>query len=263
MPGGQHVRRAVVGEQPSRLIAQGGHKGPVGEGGAGQRRRLAEQDPRPASGPLGLGAEFLDEPGLADAGCPGDQQHLRAAGHNPRVGGQQRLPFGDPSHDGRGPGGRPRRRLGQRAVQRREPLWQARGDKLVDVLRRLDVLQPVPAQVPEGCPGWQPGAGQLPRRLRQHDLGAVRDRRDPGRPVYVQPHIPVLVPDRLTGMQPHPHPHRNPVRPVMAAQGTLGGNAAADRVNGRAEHNEEAVSLGAHLLAATVPERGPQQGALS
>ena len=119
------------------------------------------------------------------------------------------------------------------------------------------------AQVPEGCPGRQPGAGQLPRCLRQHDLATVRDRRDPGRPVHVQAHVPVLVPYRLTGMQPHPHPHRNPARPVMAGQGTLRGNAAADRVGGRAEHNEKAVSFGAHFPATVVGENGPQQGALS
>jgi hypothetical protein len=164
---------------------------------------------------------------------------------------------------GAAPGARGGRHLGQRAFERWEPLRQACGDKLVDVLRRLDVLQPVQAKVPEGCPGLEPGAGKLPRRLRQHDLAAVRDRRDPGCPVHVQPHVPVLVPDRLTGMQPHPHPHRNPARPVMAGQGTLRGNATADRVSGGAEHNEKAVSLGAHLPAAPVGESRPHQGALS
>ena len=110
VPGGQHVPRAVVGQQPSRLITQRGHEGSVGQRRACQRRRLADQDLRPAGSRRGLGAQFLDEPGLADASRPGKQQHLRAAGHRQRVGGQQRLPLGDPSHDRRGPARRPGRR---------------------------------------------------------------------------------------------------------------------------------------------------------
>ena len=46
--------------------------------------------------------------------------------------------------------------LGTQALQRREPLRQARNHQLADPLRHLDVLQPVPAQIPHRHPGRQP-----------------------------------------------------------------------------------------------------------
>ncbi len=157
-----------------------------------------------------------------------------------------------------------RREAGLRtqALQWRELPGQAGGDQLVDMLRRLDVLEPVPAQVTHGHPGGQPGLRKLPCRVGQHYLAAMRSGRDPRRPVHVEPDIAVLVPGRLTRVQAHPDPHGDAARPVMPGQGALAGHAAADRIPGRLEHDEKAVALGTQLPAPVGQERGAQQSPL-
>jgi hypothetical protein len=99
---------------------------------------------------------------------------------------------------------------------------------------------------------------QQPRRIGQHHLPAMRGRRDPRRPVHVQPGIPVLVPARLPRVQTHPDPDHLPAWPVMAGEGPLSRQAAAHRISGRLEHHEKAVALSPQLMAAETAERGPQ-----
>ena len=118
-------------------------------------------------------------------------------------------------------------------------------------------------QVPQGHVGRQPGLYHLSGGVGEHYLAAVRGRRDPGCPVHVKPDIAVLVAGGLTGVQAHPDPDRGAARPVMAGQGALARDAAADGIPGRLEHHEETVALGAQFLAAGGQERGPQQRALS
>ena len=52
------------------------------------------------------------------------------------------------------------------------------------------------------------GAGEVGRRLREQHLPAVAGGRDPRRPMHVEPHVSLVGPERLTRVQPHPHPHR-------------------------------------------------------
>ena len=148
-------------------------------------------------------------------------------------------------------------RRGAQALQRREPLLQTRGHKLIDPLWRLNVLQPVKAQVTDRYIGRQPRSHQQPRRLRQHHLAAVRRRRDPRRPVNIQPDVPILMPRRLPRVQAHPDPHHYLPRPVMGGKSALRRHAAADGIAGRLKHHKKAVPLGAHLPAAARRKRGP------
>ncbi len=197
------------------------------------------------------------QPGLADAARAGQrhQPDVRA-GHGGAQGRQLVAAADQRRHRLR------EARPGAQAPQRRKPLRQARSGELVDVFRCLDVLQPVKAQVAEGNSGREVRRGQQPRRVGRHHLAAVRGRRDPGRPVHVQPHIRVLMPGRLPGMQAHPDPEADPAGPVVAGQVTLRRHAAADRVRGRVEHDEETVALGAHLMPAELAKQAAQNRAL-
>jgi hypothetical protein len=147
------------------------------------------------------------------------------------------------------------------ALQRRESLRQADGDQLVDAFR-LDVLQPVKTQVPDRHVGQQPGRRQQPRHVRQHYLAAMRGHRDPGRPVHVHPHVAILMPGRLSGVQAHPDPDGHAFRPGMGGKSALRRHTARNRGAGGLEHHEKAVALGSHLAAAVLSEAGAQQGAL-
>ena len=62
-------------------------------------------------------------------------------------------------------------------------------------------------------------------------------------PVRVQPHVPVVVPYWLTGMQPTIRTRTGiPPGQSWPDAGTLRGNTTADGVYGRAEHNQKTVS---------------------
>jgi hypothetical protein len=97
--GGLHVGAAVAVQQPPGLVAQRAHERPEGQRGPGQRRGLPGQHPRPGRGRPRLGAQLVDQPGLADAGHPGQQHDLGLACHRPRVGGRHGVPLGGPAHD--------------------------------------------------------------------------------------------------------------------------------------------------------------------
>jgi len=130
------------------------------------------------------------------------------------------------------------------------------------MLRRLDVLQPVPAQVPHRDISGQLRCCQLPRRLGQHYLPAVCGRRDPRRPVHIHADVIVLLDGRLPRMQAHPDPDRHPAGPVMARQRPLRRQAAPYGLAGRGEDHEEAVSFGPHFLAVAGGDGGAHQGSL-
>ena len=106
------------------------------------------------------------------------------------------------------------------------------------------------------------GSGQQPRRVGRHHLAAMCGCRDPGCPVNIEPDVPILMPGGLAGVQAHPGPQADAAGPVVAGQVTLRGQATANRVGGGVEHDEEAVSLGAHLVAAELAKQGPLNRAL-
>jgi hypothetical protein len=74
---------------------------------------------------------------------------------------------------------------------------------LVDPLGLRQVLEPVLAQIPESV-----ARDELARRVRHENLPAVAGRGNAGRPMDVNPHIPLAGRDRLPGMQAHPDANR-------------------------------------------------------
>jgi len=121
----------------------------------------------------------------------------------------------------------------------------------------------VKTQIPHRHITGQPRGRQLPRRLRQHHLPAVRGRRDPRRPVHIHPDAIVVLDGRLPRMQAHPDPDRRPAGPVIARQRALRRQAAPHRIAGRGEDHEETVALGSHLPPAGGADGGTHQGPLS
>jgi len=78
----------------------------------------------------------------------------------------------------------------------------------------------VRAEVGEHRTVGQPVARQHRRGLGQHNLAAVRDRRDPGRPVNVQPeHAGSGRLRAFAGVDSHPHPHGLPTGPGVSLEG--------------------------------------------
>jgi hypothetical protein len=58
----------------------------------------------------------------------------------------------------------------------------------------------------------------------------------------------------------HPDPDLFAGRPLVGGQGLLGGQGGRDTGAGRGEDGEEAVALGALLLAAVGGQAGPDEG---
>ena len=90
----------------------------------------------------------------------------------------------------------------------------------------------------------------------------MRRRRDPCRPVNIQPDVTILVPRRYL-VQAHPDPDSNAARPVMTGKSALRRHAAADGIFRRLKYDEEAVPLSPHLVALAHGKGGTQQDAMS
>jgi hypothetical protein len=110
--------------------------------------------------------------------------------------------------------------------------------ELVERHRPVEVLQPVLAELDEAV-GLDQGRGR-----RGHDhLAAVPDSGDPGRPVDVRAHVPLLGDERRAGVQAY----ANANRAARERRGRLLGRL--ERTLCRAEGNEEGVALRVYLHA--------------
>ena len=178
----QHEQQALVADRcrervlrPERLSG-----GRLDECGIGER---SERDPpHPAVVVVrGRCGSLQREPRLAAATGPGQR-------HQPDVGAAQQgrnlvdLPLAAEERRRRNRKVRLVQRLQRREVFRPE---------LEETLRRAQVLQPVQAEVADV------GAGEVGRRLREQHLPAVAGGGDPRRPVHVEPHVPLVGPERL------------------------------------------------------------------
>ncbi|MBO0829967.1 MAG: hypothetical protein J2P24_19515, partial [Streptosporangiales bacterium] len=115
----------------------------------------------------------------------------------------------------------------------------------------------MPAEIAESGVRQRRG-DQLVRGSGEHDLPAVRGRGDAGSAMHVHADVAVLVATRLTGVQAHPHPDGEVLRPGVRRQRPLPVAAGTHRVDGRSEDHEEAVALGAHLHAVVLAEHRAQ-----
>ncbi len=94
---------------------------------------------------------------------------------------------------------------------------------------------------------------------RDQDLAAMRRGRDPGGAVDVEARVVVATERPVSGVDAHPDADRGSVGPGLGRERTLGGDGAPDRVAGGPEHDEELVTLGPDLDAASIVERPPKE----
>jgi hypothetical protein len=121
--------------------------------------------------------------------------------------------------------------------QRRELRLEPWRHELVEPLRLRQVFQAMLAEVA------RLDADEVVRRLREHDLTAVRGRADARGAVNVHPDVVVADDGRRSGVDPHPHAQR------QSLEGALTGRRRGDGVVGAREREEERVALSVDLVA--------------
>jgi hypothetical protein len=122
------------------------------------------------------------------------------------------------------------------------------------VLRFVEVLQPVRAEVPERQPIGKLVHRQRTGRFRHEHLTTVPNRGDPGGPVDVQPDVLAGAQPSLAGVHPHPNPDRAIGRPLVIGQPALCVRGCRDGVDRRRENGEEAVALSIDVDAAVASD---------
>ena len=147
------------------------------------------------------------------------------------------------------------------AAERWEVALQVGVGELEELLRALDVGQPVRPEVAQARAGRQVLPRQLADGARHEDLAAVRERADPGAAVDGHP-APVRRPGiGLAGVQRHADPDLQAPRPVLAFHRALDLERARQGVGRAREHGEGRVALPALLQqrAATCRHGGGDQ----
>jgi hypothetical protein len=189
----------------------------------------APQHPNPQG--LGLGGEFLGEPGFADPSLAGHQQQPSLALQRAPQGGAEPAQLGLTADEGaRG------RSLGGRVEDRwRRQVGMGQGD---DLLGSRQPLELVGAGIGQGRGGRQLIGHQLRGRPRQQDLTALRQGPHTGRPVQRRP---VVVPTALLslpGMEGRPGGKRDAAKPHFSAQCKLQRQRGLHRISRSSEDRE-------------------------
>ena len=129
------------------------------------------------------------------------------------------------------------------AAQRRESLVQARRHELVEAHRPVEVLDQVVAQIREREVGNEhlDVLDHRLGRLRQHDLPAVRRRRDASGPVHRDAAVRIGE-VHLSRVDPHPNLDRRVLGPRLGGQGALSLDRRGDGIARAGKHDEEAVT---------------------
>ena len=241
-------QRAVRVRRDAEHLGHGGGD----EAGVLQRGEIGE--PHAVAGTVRHpGRDLEREPGLARAARAGERHQARAGDQAAHF-GQLGVPADEARHLDREIVQQPR--VVQR-LQRREGRGQAVGHQLEDLLGPAEVLQPVQAKVPERRAGRHGVAQQGGRGGGEHDLPAVRDRRNAGRAVHVQADQADGGLSRLAGMHAHPDADFPAGRPPVRAQRPLHLDRRGDARAGRREDREEGVALGVDLPAVMPVQPGP------
>ena len=222
--------------------------------------RVAERgqvgEPHPLPSAIGQpGRHLQPQPGLARPARPSQRHQPRGAHQRPHR-GQLHLPADEARHL-RGQVGR-QLRVAQRP-QRRERRRQFLSLQLEDLPGLAYVLQPVHAQILQPHSGRQRIAQQFRCRGRHHHLAPIRHRRDPGRPVHLQPGQPRRCLGGLPVMDAHPDPYHLPGRPRMRQQRPLRLDRRIHTGPRHSEHRENPIPLADDLLAAVRGQGPPDQ----
>ena len=204
----QHEQQALVADRcrervlrPERLSG-----GRLDECGIGER---GERDPPHAAVVVvgGRGGSLQREPRLAAAtrARSASPAGRRAGAAAPRSGRSPARGRGTASPEPAGSSRAASSAAGNSSV----PSWKRRSG----ALRSFNRCRPRSRDI--GC---RPRSAVA---CESEHLPAVPGGRDPRRPMHVEPHVPLVGPERLARVQPHPHPHR------AAAQARACASAAA------------------------------------
>ena len=219
-----------------------GHRGQVGEEGA---VAVAGQQ---------LGRDLEGQAGLAGAAGAGEGEQPGPSQQPPGLGG---LPL--PANE-RGELGGEVARPGVQGPGREEVGRESLDHQVVQAHREVEVLEAVLAEVAHGGPLGDGVLDQAAGGAGDDHLAAVGRPGDPGRPVDVDADVVVPAQHPLAGVQAHPHPHREPLRPGVGGQAPLGRHRGPDRRHRAREGGEERVALGADLDPVPVPDGPAQDG---
>ncbi len=142
----------------------------------------------------------------------------------------------------------------------RKRLGEAVGGRLVQTDGPVEILQPLLAQVAqEDVEVLLLVLEQRLGGLGEEDLAAVAGRPDARRAVDRKARVPAVGRDRLPCVEPHPHPDRCAVGPLVGGKGELALDGGEQCVPRARERDEERVALRVDLVAVVGCEGLPQQ----
>jgi hypothetical protein len=188
-----------------------------------------------------LGPELESEPRLSDPARARQGDEPRSAAHEPENVGELLLAADQ--------GLELKRQV--RVVQALER-WKGGSTDLVQPDRLAEILEPVLAEIAE----VDRRVEQVPRRLREENLTAVRDGGDPRRAHDVDPDVAVTGEPRLAGVDPDPDPERGRRERILRLP------SRRDGVTGARECDEERVSLRIDLDARVARHHLPKEPAV-
>ena len=171
--------------------------------------------------------------------------------------------LGDPPHvvvatDERGTLEREVRRARFVGADRREIARESLDDDVVQVLRVVDVLQQVGAEVAELHAVRKRALHEGTCRVGDEDLAAVSQRGDPGGAMDVDADVVVTTQPALPGMESHPHADRRFLRPPFGCKAALRVHGGVDRSRRGRECREEGVAFGPHDGSVSVVDRAAE-----
>ncbi len=124
---------------------------------------------------------------------------------------------------------------------------EAVDQQLAEALRLGEVAQGVCPQVGQRHAIGEDVPHQLGRGSREQDLTAIAGGCDTGGTVDIHPDVAVRPGGPRPGVEPHPHPDRCSVWPLVSRQFALRRHRGKRRTACRWKGGEERISLGAHL----------------
>ena len=143
-------------------------------------------------------------------------------------------------------------------AQRREVVRRSVDHELEESLRTGQVLQAMHPEVADRKPRRKAALDQTPRRLREHDLAAVRRRGHPRRVMDVEADVFLADERGLARVHADAHADRLPFRPLVTRELALRLRRGPAPVDRRLEDAEERVALCPQLAAISAAERCAQ-----
>ena len=220
----------------------------------GHERRVAHRSEIDEEHAVGMTVEPFPgdlerEPGLARAAGAGQREQAGAV--------QQVIDLHDlgrSADEGRSQRGQVRSPRIQR-TQCREVGVEPVDRQIVQMLRAIEVLEPVDAQVAERHALRERVRQERPRRFGDHDLTAVTRGSDACCMIDVDPDVIVATQDPVAAVHAHPDADLAAVGPGVGRQSSLRRHRCSDRSTRGREDREERVTLRADLHTIPLGDR--------